>query len=124
MFTCPYLEQMRTFRAVYRITINLNDRRLYLIKDNAIYKSYPVGIGKPSTPTPKGAYRIINVAVNPGGPFGVRWLGLNKPGYGIHGTNNPASIGKEVSNGCVRMQNNDILDLVKYVWVGTEVRIV
>jgi hypothetical protein len=44
-------------------------------------------IGKPSTPTPRGTFKIINRAVNPGGPFGARWLGLSAPGgdYSIHG---------------------------------------
>ena len=126
MFICPYEDYLRCFRVQHRITINLSDRRLYLIRDNEIFKSYPVAIGKPASPTPKGTFQIVNVAVNPGGPFGVRWLGLDAPNgdYGIHGTNDPSSIGKAVSNGCVRMYNEDILDLVKYVWVGTVVKIV
>ncbi len=124
---CPYLYQSDMMRqSAYRITINLNERRLYLIKDGKIFKSYPVAIGKPSSPTPKGSFKIVNVAVNPGGPFGVRWLGLDAPygDYGIHGTNSPSSIGKAISNGCIRMHNKDILDLVKYVWVRTLVKIV
>ena len=40
--------------------------------------------------------------------FGTRWMGLSKPHYGIHGTNNPSSIGKAVSLGCIRMYNRDI----------------
>lgn len=126
MFTCPYADYTRVFRVQYRITIKPDERRLYLIRDNKIFKSYPIAVGKPSSPTPRGTFRIENAAVNPGGPFGVRWLGLDAPygDYGIHGTNNPSSIGKAVSNGCIRMHNRDILDLVKYVWVGTVVKIV
>lgn len=126
MFICPYQDYLRNFRVQYSITVNLSERRLYLIQNNQIFKSYPVAIGKPATPTPKGTFKIVNVAVNPGGPFGVRWLGLDAPygDYGIHGTNDPSSIGKAISNGCVRMYNEDILDLVKYVWVGTVVKIV
>ena len=126
MFICPYDEYMRNLRVQYRITINLQEKHLYLIRDAKIFKSYPIAIGKPSSPTPKGNFKIENVAVNPGGPFGVRWLGLDAPygDYGIHGTNNPSSIGKAISNGCIRMHNKDILDLVKYVWVGTVVKIV
>jgi lipoprotein-anchoring transpeptidase ErfK/SrfK len=126
MFICPYQDCQRSFRVQYSITINLSDRRLYLIQNKEIFKSYPVAIGKPATPTPKGTFQIVNVAVNPGGPFGVRWLGLDAPygDYGIHGTNDPSSIGKAISNGCVRMYNEGILDLVKYVWVGTIVKIV
>jgi lipoprotein-anchoring transpeptidase ErfK/SrfK len=80
-------------------------------------------IGKPSTPTPKGNFKIINKAINPGGPFGARWLGLNKKGYGIHGTNNPSSIGKAVSNGCIRTYNQNIIELSNIVPIGTEVLI-
>jgi len=80
--------------------------------------------GKPSTPTPRGNFKIINRAINPGGPFGVRWLGLSKPGYGIHGTNNPSSIGKAISNGCIRLSNANVLELANLVPIGTPVRIV
>jgi lipoprotein-anchoring transpeptidase ErfK/SrfK len=83
-------------------------------------------VGKPSTPTPKGTFKIVERAINPGGPFGARWLGLSAPGgdYGIHGTNNPSSIGKAVSNGCVRMYNKDVIELAKIVPIGTVVKIV
>ncbi|MFZ5354403.1 MAG: L,D-transpeptidase [Bacillota bacterium] len=130
MYNCPFYPYS-TGNALlrqnsYSIVIDKNTRTLTLLKNEKWFKSYPVAIGKPSTPTPEGSFRIVNVAVNPGGPFGVRWLGLNAPGgdYGIHGTNNPSSIGKAVSNGCIRMYNQDILDLVKYVWVGTPVKII
>lgn len=122
----PYEYYSEGFRADYRITIKPKEKRLYLIKDNKIFKSYPIATGKPSTPTPIGTFKIENVAINPGGPFGVRWLGLDAPygDYGIHGTNNPSSIGKSVSNGCIRMYNKDVLDLSKYVSIGTVVKIV
>jgi lipoprotein-anchoring transpeptidase ErfK/SrfK len=96
-----------------------------LLKDGKVYKAYPVAVGKASTPTPKGTFKIKNKQVNPGGPFGVRWLGLSAPNgsYGIHGTNNPASIGKNVSNGCIRMHNKDVTELFNLVSVGTTVNI-
>lgn len=75
------------------------------------------------TATPLGTYRIINKAPNPGGPFGVLWMGLSKPHYGIHGTNNPQSIGGFVSKGCIRMHNQDVLELSKFVPIGTIVTI-
>jgi lipoprotein-anchoring transpeptidase ErfK/SrfK len=59
--------------------------------------------------------------MNPGGPFGVLWLSLSKQGYGIHGTNDPSSIGKAVSHGCVRMHNRDVLQLAEKVPNGTRV---
>lgn len=126
MFNYSYEDQFESFRVEYSITIKPSEKRLYLIRDKKIFKSYPIATGKPASPTPKGTFKIENVAVNPGGPFGVRWLGLDAPygDYGIHGTNNPSSIGKSISNGCIRMYNEDILDLIKYVWVGTVVKIV
>jgi lipoprotein-anchoring transpeptidase ErfK/SrfK len=108
----------------YRITVDVGKRTLTLYKDDAVYKTYPVAVGKPSTPTPKGSYKIINRAVNPGGPFGVRWLGLSYPHIGIHGTNNPSSIGKNVTNGCIRMHNRDVLEIANLVPIGTPVTII
>ncbi len=114
------------FRPAYTIVINRSLHRLTLFKDNIAYKNYTVAVGKPSTPTPTGTFSIINRAINPGGPFGARWLGLNIPNgdYGIHGTNNPASIGKNVSNGCIRMYNDQVIELSNLVSIGTVVKIV
>ncbi|RAV20393.1 L,D-transpeptidase [Paenibacillus contaminans] len=107
----------------YRIIVDLSDRHLYLIDNHMIVKSYPVGIGRMVTQTPTGEYTIINKAPNPGGPFGVLWMGLSKPHYGIHGTNDPSSIGKLVSHGCIRMFNRDVLELSSLVPIGTRVTI-
>lgn len=108
----------------YAITVDISERELRLYKDGSLEKSYPVGIGKMLTPTPTGTYTIINKSPNPGGPFGVMWMGLSKPHYGIHGTNNPSSIGKVVSHGCIRMYNQNVLELSSKVPVGTVVTIV
>jgi lipoprotein-anchoring transpeptidase ErfK/SrfK len=124
MTYCPFIRCQEYYRVSYSITVNTQTRRLHLIKDGKWFKSYPVGIGKILTPTPTGTYKIINKAINPGGPFGARWLGLNKKGYGIHGTNNPSSIGKYVSQGCIRMYNKDVLELAGIVPIGTPVKIV
>ncbi|MFZ5986561.1 MAG: L,D-transpeptidase [Bacillota bacterium] len=120
-YMCPFLD-----RATYKIVINTAARTLTLYKNGKWFKSYPVAVGKKATPTPKGTFKIKNKAVNPGGPFGARWMGLTAPGgsYGIHGTNNPSSIGKAVSNGCVRMYNKDVIELFNLVPVGTTVQIV
>jgi len=109
----------------YSIIVNLNSRRLSLLSNGTVKSSYPVAIGKPSTPSPKGTFRIKNKAMNPGGPFGARWLGITAPNgsYGIHGTNNPSSIGLSVSNGCIRMQNKDVIELYDIVPIGTKVSI-
>ncbi|MGV3488196.1 MAG: L,D-transpeptidase [Tuberibacillus sp.] len=108
---------------VFRIDVALKAHRLTLYNNNRLVKSYPIGVGKMLTPTPAGDYRIINKSPNPGGPYGVMWMGLSKPHYGIHGTNNPSSIGKDVSHGCIRMYNHDVMDLARRVPVGTSVRI-
>lgn len=105
------------------INISVKDKILSLYRNGRFFKAYPVATGKPTTPTPIGTFNIINKQVNPGGPFGSRWMGLSKPHYGIHGTNNPASIGTAASNGCVRMHANDVEDLFNNVSVGTVVRI-
>jgi LysM repeat protein len=105
------------------ITISIRAKTLTLYKNGRLFKAYPVATGKLNTPTPTGSFTIKNKQVNPGGPFGTRWMGLSQPHYGIHGTNVPASIGTAASNGCVRMFNNDVEDLFNYVGVGVPVRI-
>lgn len=107
----------------YSIVVSKSKRQLYLFQDGKVVKTYPVGIGKMLTATPSGTFRIINKAPNPGGPFGVMWMGLSKPHYGIHGTNDPESIGKQVSKGCIRMFNSDVLELAKIVPIGVIVTI-
>jgi LysM repeat protein len=89
-------------------------------------QSYPIAVGKPDTPTPPGQFQVINKIINPGGILGSRWMGLNIPqgNYGIHGTNNPASIGKAVSNGCIRMHNHHIEALFPQIEIGTLVIII
>ncbi|QFF97690.1 L,D-transpeptidase [Psychrobacillus glaciei] len=105
------------------IDISVNTFQLKLYDASILLKTYPIAIGKVLTPTPTGNYIIINKELNPDGPFGVLWMGLSKPHYGIHGTNNPASIGKNVSHGCIRMHNHDILELSSFVPTSTNVYI-
>lgn len=124
MFICPYLYSYGYYRATYSILINRSAHTLTLYKDNKFYKVYTVAVGKGSTPTPRGTFRIINKQVNPGGPYGARWLGLSARGIGIHGTNMPGSIGGPVSHGCIRMYNKDVIELSNLVPVGTVVKIV
>lgn len=108
------------------ILIDLEIKKLYYNSVQSVNRSYPVAIGKPSTPTPTGVYKIITKIVNPGGILGSRWMGLDIPDgpYGIHGTNDPSSIGREISNGCIRMYNQDVEDLFNMVKIGTVVNIV
>lgn len=107
----------------YRIIVDLSDRQLYLLDGNIVTRSFPVGIGRMVTQTPTGEFTIVNKQANPGGPFGAFWMGLSKPHYGIHGTNDPSSIGHLVSQGCIRMYNADVLALSKLVPIHTRVTI-
>jgi lipoprotein-anchoring transpeptidase ErfK/SrfK len=105
------------------IDVSPSKHQLKLFDGTKLIKTYPIAVGKIVSQTPSGTYNIINKQSNPGGPFGVLWMGLSKPHYGIHGTNNPASIGKDVSHGCIRMFNHDVLDLSSKVPIGTGVLI-
>lgn len=105
------------------IVIHTNRRQLELYEGNRLIRRYPIAVGKSSTPTPHGRYYIATKTVHPGGVFGSRWMGLSISGYGVHGTNNPASIGQAVSKGCIRMHNHDVEALFQQVVVGTPVTI-
>lgn len=105
------------------IVIYTSRRRLELYENGRLIQHYPIAVGKSATPTPVGHYTIVTKTASPGGVFGSRWLGLNNPGYGIHGTNNPASIGQAASKGCIRMFNRDVENLFKHADVGTPVTI-
>ncbi|HHV16881.1 MAG TPA: L,D-transpeptidase family protein [Gelria sp.] len=107
------------------ILINLNRRRLTFTVDGSS-TTYPVAVGKPSTPSPIGNWVIVQKSVDPGGPFGARWMRLSVPwgSYGIHGTNNPASIGRAVSHGCIRMYNQDVIKIYDLTPLGTPVNII
>jgi lipoprotein-anchoring transpeptidase ErfK/SrfK len=119
-----------------RIVVSIPDRKLMLFDGDRVVKTYDVAVGKISTPTPEGEFQIINhiqnptyygngVVIGPGNsnPLGTRWMGLSAKGYGIHGTNVPASIGKAASHGCIRMRQQDLEELFDLVKVGTTVEL-
>ena len=126
------------------IVIMTNERQLYYVLGQGRALRYPVGVGRagmawqgrayierklirPSWgPPPDIARANPNIPDNiPGGspnnPMGAAVLGLNRGNYAIHGTNNPGSIGHFVSYGCIRMHNEDIMDLYRRTSVGTAV---
>ncbi|KUO67157.1 MAG: hypothetical protein APF84_15875 [Gracilibacter sp. BRH_c7a] len=107
----------------YSLILSLQQRKINLFRGGRLIKSYPVAIGKASTPTPKGTFSIESKTPNPGGLYGNMWLGLSKPRYGIHGTNDPQSIGKMISKGCIRMYNEDVLELSRIIPIGTTITI-
>ncbi|MDI6812099.1 MAG: L,D-transpeptidase [Desulfitobacteriaceae bacterium] len=105
------------------IVIRKSQRLLELYEGPRLLGRYPIAIGRAGTPTPEGRFTIAEKRTNPGGVFGSRWLGLSSAHYGIHGTNNPASIGQAVSKGCIRMHNRDVERLFEKVAPGTPVNI-
>jgi lipoprotein-anchoring transpeptidase ErfK/SrfK len=131
------------------ILINRSINRLFLYKNNGrsllTERVFPVATGQSIYPTPKGTFHIVVKWVNPtwypptqdawakglkpvppgpDNPLGTRWMGLSVPGVGIHGTDEPASIGYSQSHGCIRMQVPDAEWLFDRVLVGTTVFIV
>lgn len=119
------------------IVVSLEDKKLALVEDGQVKKVYTVAVGKPSTPSPTGTFTIARRVKNPtyshdgktvlpgpGNPVGTRWMGLNIKGYGIHGTNEPRSIGKAASHGCIRMAKKDLEEMYEMVSVGDSVELV
>lgn len=123
------------------ILINIPSRILILYSNDKIIKKYSVGIGRMENQTPIGRFEIVNKEINPtwikpvkegeemvviesgsNNPLGYRWLEFDGL-YGIHGTNQPDSIGGYVSNGCVRMREADVEELYDMVSIKTPVTI-
>lgn len=122
--------------AGYSITISKANNKLALYKNGSLIRVFPVATGSHPSFTPEGKFTVVSKLVNPfyvrgnipGGspnnPLGVRWIGLSIGGggtYGIHGNNNPASIGTYASAGCIRMHNNDVIWLYNLIPIGTPV---
>nr|WP_245546929.1 L,D-transpeptidase family protein [Evansella cellulosilytica] len=105
----------------YVIDVSIRGRSLILLKDGVQQKQYSIAVGRILHETPTGKFIIINKAPNPGGAFGTMWMSLSKQHYGIHGTNDPSSIGNAVSKGCIRMHNQDVEELASIVPIGTPV---
>ncbi len=132
------------------ITVNLAEFRLYLVWEEHVQmrvRIYPIGLGREGWNTPEGAFHVTVVVDNPvwtvppdlrterpGQPFlvpagpdnplGSHWIGLSVDGFGIHGTNRPFGIGRQVSHGCIRLYPEDIVDLAGRVENGPPVKII
>jgi lipoprotein-anchoring transpeptidase ErfK/SrfK len=126
------------------IVVKTNERRLYYILDDGNAIRYPVGVGRAGRAW-SGSATIVGKYLEPGwsppaairrdkpslpdvipggsrsNPMGAAALTLSKGEYAIHGTNAPGSIGGFVSYGCIRMFNQDIIDLYGRVSYGTRV---
>lgn len=107
------------------LLIDTDKLELTVIVSGKTIRNYSVAVGKSETPTPVGEWQVIDKHIHWGRGFGTRWIGLNVPWgtYGIHGTNNPFSIGHNMSSGCVRMHNKDVEELYGMVKLGTPVLI-
>ena len=119
-----------------RIVVSIPDRKLALVEDDRVLRVYRVAVGAPVTPSPTGEFKVVSrlsnptyyhpgVVIPPGrnNPLGTRWIGLDRRGYGIHGTNEPWTIGKPASHGCIRMAKADLEQLFDEVQVGDVVEI-
>jgi lipoprotein-anchoring transpeptidase ErfK/SrfK len=121
----------------YRVWVDLNARRLTVLKRDRIILRETVAVGNPATPTPTGLFftTVLVEPNDPSGPYGRFAYGLSAysevyeefaGGDGqvaIHGTNAPSLIGQAVSHGCIRMENRAITRLARLVPLGTPVRI-
>ncbi len=125
---------MATSRIRARIVIDVSSHKLFLYKRGRLVLRTPVAVGKTSTPTPRGRFYVTQrfVLTNPHGPYGARALGISafsdvlrswREGgpVGIHGTNEPFSIGRPVSHGCVRLPEHAMLDVFSQVPLATPV---
>jgi lipoprotein-anchoring transpeptidase ErfK/SrfK len=127
------------------IVIHRGINRLYLYNGTRLVRVFPVATGQPAWPTPLGHFEIVvkqknpwwfppthdswaagaqPVPPGPNNPLGTRWMGLSAPGVGIHGTDEPWSIGHSESHGCIRMQVPSAEWLYNRVRIGTPVFII
>lgn len=133
------------------LVINAGDLLLYWLRGGDLLGAFPVGVGRTAWETPPGRYRIVGrrqdpvwhvppsiqremrekgepvkrvVPPGPDNPLGKYWLQLSVPGYGIHGTNAPRSVGRYATHGCVRLRPDDVERLYREVPNETAVRIV
>lgn len=132
----PYAKRLKLTPGNFEIHVNADTNFLTLELNGRFFKEYPVGTGKFGC-TPTGKFKIVNKQRNPvwyseEGIFpyghkknilGTRWIGIDKTGYGIHGTAEPDTIGKHASRGCIRLFNRDVEQLYILATVGTPVTI-
>ena len=128
------------------ITVHRAEKMLDLTEGDKLIASLPITPGGGKLQTPAGTWKILGIATaptfrwdksvletgkrsetfynlpaGPNNPVGVLWCGLNKPGIGIHGTNNPQTIGRAASHGCMRVANWDVVRLSKLITKGMTV---
>lgn len=134
--------------AARQIFIDIRENFLEVREGDKLVAEFPITPGSKTLPAPQGVWKILGIATlpwfrhdegvlnhgvrtsdfynippGPNNPVGILWMGLNKPGIGIHGTNNPETIGRAGSHGCIRMANWDAARIKELVTVGTKVTI-
>lgn len=138
------------YQAQAGITINLAEKRLYLVRqgeERTLIHFYPIGIGREGRDTPTGDQQIVTmitdpswtpppslraaqpalpavIAPGPDNPLGDYWIGLSQEHIGVHGTNRPFGIGRQVSSGCIRLYPEHIRLLFQRVQLGMAVAII
>ena len=122
--------------AALRLEVDLSQRVLSVVQGGEVVETFPVAIGKPSYPTPKGNYSIRRIIWNPrwvppdskwaakkkptppghpDNPMGKVKIFFSEPDYYIHGTKLVDSLGEAESHGCLRMRNSDVIALAERV---------
>lgn len=131
-------DQVAVTETPYRMEIDVSGHRLLVWRDGELLVDTPVAIGTGETPTPIGAFYLTELVrpPTPNSIYGTHAYGLS--GYsetltefrggtgviGIHGTNEPESLGTDVSHGCIRVANEVIDEMTTYLPLGTPVVIV
>ncbi len=130
------------------IRVDTRGRMLDLVDANRVIASFPITPGSKSLPAPIGTWKVVKVTTmpifrwdeamlkhgrrssdfytippGPRNPVGIVWIGVNKKGIGIHGTDSPDTIGRSASHGCIRLANWDAARVVNQVTVGMTVEI-
>jgi len=130
-------QRLKVVKAHFSVLVDKSQNTLTLKDGEEVLKVYPCATGREGI-TPVGNFNIVNRIVDPPwyspeglippkdprNQLGSRWLGFDTPGYGIHGTTDPTSIGKPVTHGCVRLTNQDVEELFILLPQGTPVSIV
>lgn len=93
--------------------------RVKVVAENPNYRFNPEIF--PESAEAKKIGKPLMIQPGPNNPVGVAWIGLDKPGYGIHGTPGPEAVGRTESHGCFRLANWNAAYLIKMVWVGMPV---
>jgi lipoprotein-anchoring transpeptidase ErfK/SrfK len=126
---------VQPYRVRSRVAVDLSQRRLRLYRDGKLALQTTIAVGAPATPTPLGRYFVNERYVLPdaSGPFGPNALGISAHSdvlshvwvedgpIGIHGTNEPWSIGRAASHGCIRVPNSVMPRLFRLAPAGTPV---